>query len=109
MAEIIWAEPALEELEAVAGFIARDNPLAAAALVERVFAHIEQLLLHPESGSRLKERGCSRYRQIVEPPCRVIYRCGNDQVVIVAVIREEQRLRSVRLAGRDGLQQKKKK
>ena len=37
MAEIIWTEPALSDLEAIADYIALDKPSAAAALVQRVF------------------------------------------------------------------------
>lgn len=37
MAEIIWTEPALDELEVIAGYIALDKPGAANRLVKRVF------------------------------------------------------------------------
>jgi len=37
MAEIVWTEPALSDLDASADYIALDNPIAAAALVQRVF------------------------------------------------------------------------
>ncbi|MDQ1303233.1 MAG: toxin ParE1/3/4, partial [Pseudomonadota bacterium] len=72
MAQVIWTEPALNDLDAIADYIAVENPLAAAALVQRVFGHIEQLEAHPESGPRVPELKRSRYRQIVEAPCRVL-------------------------------------
>ena len=43
MAKIIWTEPALQDLDAIADYIALDNPEAARRLVQRVFRHIEQL------------------------------------------------------------------
>lgn len=98
MAEISWSEPALADLDAIADYIALENPAAAAALVQRVFAHVEQLALHPESGSRLPEMEGGRYRQIVEPPCRVVYRHDRGRVYVLAVIRTE---RLLRLQGRD--------
>jgi toxin ParE1/3/4 len=52
MVELIWTEPALSDLEAIADYIALDNPEAARALVQRVFQHVEQLAEYPESGSR---------------------------------------------------------
>lgn len=47
MAEIVWADSALEELDAVAAFIALDKPEAAARFVTRVLARVEWLALFP--------------------------------------------------------------
>jgi len=101
MAELIWTEPALSDLDAIADYIALDNPEAARGLVQRVFRHVEQLIEHPESGSRPQELHGSRYRQIVEPPCRVLYRYDGERVFILYVMRGERRLRESRLAKRD--------
>lgn len=94
MVELIWTESALADLDAIADYIALDDPVAASKLVRRVFAHIEQLVEHPESGSFPKElRPIRIYRQIVEKPCRIIYRISGDQIFIVHVMRGEQLLR----------------
>lgn len=93
MAEIIWSEPALADLDAIADYIALDNRFAAMALVQRVFGHVEQLAAYPESGSRPPELKRSRYRQIVEPPCRVFYTFDGSRVFILHVMRSERRLR----------------
>jgi toxin ParE1/3/4 len=83
MAEIVWTEPALSDLEAIADYIALDDPTAAKQLVRRVFAHVEQLAHHPKSGSKPKELKGWRYRQIVEGHCRVFYRHDGDQIYIL--------------------------
>jgi toxin ParE1/3/4 len=93
MAQVIWTEPALSDLDAIADYIAIENPLAAAALVRRVFGHVDQLAAHPESGSRPPELKRTRYRQIVEPPCRVLYRYDGERAFILFVMRSEQLLR----------------
>lgn len=100
MAEIVWSEPALSDLDAIADYIALENPVAASAMVKRIFGHIEQLADHPESGSRPQELKRSRYRQIVEPPCRVFYRYDSHKVFILHVMRFERLLRKGRLAAR---------
>ena len=51
MAKIVWTEPAVSDLDAIADYIALDNPAAARQLVQRVFEHVEQLERYPESGS----------------------------------------------------------
>lgn len=100
MAEIVWTEPALSDLDAIADYIAIENSLAAAELVRRVIDHVEQLADHPESGSRPIELKRSRYRQIVEPPCRIFYRHDGRRVFILHVMRSERVLRKTRLASR---------
>lgn len=100
MAEIIWTEPALSDLDAIADYIALENPVAASELVKRVFVHVEQLADHPESGSRPPELGRSRYRQIVESPCRVFYRFDGQKVFILHVMRAERLLRKRQLSSR---------
>lgn len=100
MAEIVWSEPALGDLDAIADYIALEDPVAASALVTRILAHVEQLGDHPRSGSRPQELGRSRYRQIVEPPCRVTYRYDGHQVFILYIMRSERVLRRGHLASR---------
>lgn len=97
MAEIAWSEPALADLDAIADFIALEDPIAAAELVRRVIGHVEQLAKHPDSGSRPGELGRSRYRQVIEPPCRVFYRHDGGKVLILHVMRSERRLHKSRL------------
>ena len=54
MAEVVWAEPALNNLDAIADYIALDNPEAARRLVKKIFQHVDHLQSHP--------------------PCRIFYR-----------------------------------
>jgi addiction module RelE/StbE family toxin len=91
MAQVVWTEPAVADLEAIADCIALDKPAAARELIQRILAHVEQLTDFPLSGPGL--RGFRGYRQLVEPPCRVVYRVDGDRVLILHVMRSEQRLR----------------
>ena len=100
MAEIVWSEPALSDLDAIADYIALESPVAASELVKRVFQHVEQLVEHPHSGSRPQELQRSRYRQIVDPPCRIFYRHDGHKVFILHVMRLERLLRKGKLASR---------
>ena len=100
MAQVIWAEPALNDLDTIADYIALDNPIAASELVQRVFRHVDQLILHPDSGSKPRELRAGRYRQIVEPPRRIFYRREGETVYVLYVMRGERKLRSRALAAR---------
>ena len=94
MAQVVWTEPAIADLEAIADYIAIENPSAASALIQRIVQHVKQLADHPESGNRPRELGTrTRYRQIVEPPCRIFYRFDGNYVFIVHAMRTERLLR----------------
>ena len=97
MAQLIWTEPALSDLDTIADYIALDKPDAAKAFVQRVFSHVEQLQEHPESGSGVRELPNSPYRQIVEPPCRIFYRFDGIKIYVLHVMRGGMRLRKQRL------------
>jgi toxin ParE1/3/4 len=97
MAEVIWTEPALDDLDAIAGYIAFDKPGAAKRLMQRVFARVEQLAVFPQSGGKPQDLSGTPYRQLVIPPLRVFYRVDAGKVYIVYVMRSERpfRLRDV--------------
>jgi len=101
MARLIWTEPALHDLDAIADYIALDKPGAAKELVQRLFQHVEQLIKQPKSGSVPRELKRSRYRQIVESPCRIFYRYDGKRVYILYVMRGEMQLRKSQLVRRD--------
>lgn len=101
MAELIWSDPALSDLDAIADYIALDDLQAARRLVQRVFAHVGQLAEQPESGSTLPEMRPSRYRQIVEAPCRIFYRYDGTRVFILHAMRCEPRFRKTKILTRD--------
>lgn len=98
MAEVVWSEPALSDLDAIADYIALDNPEAAAQLIQRIFDYIDSLAAHPELGSKPPELRGWQYRQIIEPPCRIFYRIEANAIYIVHVMRSEQKLRRSKLA-----------
>lgn len=93
MAEIIWTEPALSDLNDIAEYIALDNPHAARALVRRVMAAVERLRDFPESGRFPPELERGRYREIIVGPCRIFYRMEDATAWIVHIMRSERRLR----------------
>jgi toxin ParE1/3/4 len=101
MARLTWAVPALNDLEAIAEYIALDNPDAAQRYVQRVFLAVERLAQFPKSGSIPEEIPNLPYRQVVVPPCRIFYRLEKQNVFIVFVMRSERKFRESELTERD--------
>jgi toxin ParE1/3/4 len=93
VARLIWTEPALADLEAIADYIALDNPAAACRLVRRVVESVERLERFPSSGKRPPELPLTSYREIAVTPCRVVYRVEGDDVFLLYVMRAERLLR----------------
>jgi toxin ParE1/3/4 len=79
-----WARPALRDLEAIGDFIARDNPIAAANIVTRVFDQLELLAQHPHIGRIGRIRG-TRELVVTDTPFIAVYRVRDDRVEVLAV------------------------
>lgn len=101
MAQLIWTESTLADLDAIADCITLDDEPVAKHLVAGVCHYIEQLIDQPESGSVPAElRPDKTYRQIVEPPCRIFHRVRGKKIYIVHVMRGEQLLKKGKLKRR---------
>ena len=92
MAQVIWTEPALQDLDQIADYISLDNPGAAKKLVRRCFDKVDSLNQHPKLGRSVPELKQSVYRQSVLSPCRIFYRIEGEEIYIIHVMRAEQLL-----------------
>lgn len=98
MAQIIWTEPALDDLNHIAEYIAVSHPFAARQLVEKVFNKVERLEQFPDSGRIPEEISTLNYRELVVNPCRVFYKVDKELVYILHVLRQERDLRKFLLS-----------
>lgn len=94
MAEIIWTDPALNNLDEIAEYIALHNLPAAKTLVQKVFDKVERLAEFPESGKVPSELTDFNYREVVVSPCRIFYKIESGNVYILHVMRQERDLRN---------------
>lgn len=99
MAEVIWTEAALQELNEIAEYIALDSPAAASRLVADVLDTVDRLRDFPASGRIPPELPNSVYREVVVPPCRVFYREDAKRVFVLHLMREERQLRAYLFGG----------
>ncbi len=101
MAQIVWTEPALRDLDEIAEYIALDKYSAAKRLVEQVFARVDQLQEFPESGRKPPELPKnSRYYEVIVGPCRIFYRIDDNKLYVLYIRRSERRLRKFILDAR---------
>ena len=94
---------AFEDLRELYDFIAEDSPQAAAQLLNAIEGRLASLGEFPERGNHpreLLELGIREYRQVIEPPVRLLYRQHEERIIVYLIAHERrdmQRLLARRL------------
>lgn len=89
MSQILWAEPAVQDLSDIVAYLVAESPQAASDFVDRVDRATVQLGAHPLIGRvvpELERHNISRYRELVLAPWRLFYRAEEGSVYVLAVI-----------------------
>ncbi|MFT6916167.1 MAG: toxin ParE1/3/4 [Motiliproteus sp.] len=100
MAKVVWTEPALDNINDIAEYIAVSNPVAAKQLVSTLFDKVDRLEMFLESGRIVEEVKELGYREVVVNPCRIFYKIEKETVFILHVLRQERDLRRYILASK---------
>jgi plasmid stabilization system protein ParE len=96
--QVIWTDPALERVDAIAVYIAQDDPDAAARWTVELFDAVARLVDFPESGRTVPELGARHVRELIFGAYRVFYRVGSA-VEVLAVRHGSQLVRSEEVGG----------
>jgi addiction module RelE/StbE family toxin len=83
--QIIWSPQAIEDVEAIRAYVARDSPRYADLLVERLVSAVEGLDTGPLSGRVVPEVGDDTVREVIYGNYRIVYRVRPDLVEVVTV------------------------
>ncbi len=83
---VAWTEPALDDLEAVAAYIARDSEHYSVAFVREIIEAAESLADMAERGHVVPELGEQAIREVLVRPYRIVYRIESDRVLILAIV-----------------------
>jgi len=82
---VIWTRGAVEDVEAVKAYVARDSIRYATLLAERIVAAVDRLELFPESGREVPEVGDESLREVIHGAYRIVYRIKVESVEVVTV------------------------
>lgn len=85
MAEVTWTQQALDDLEAVCLYIARDAPGYATVFAERAFRAVAHLAQFPRAGRVVPEIHHDDIREVILQSYRIIYRVRLDEVEILTI------------------------
>ncbi|WP_013325019.1 type II toxin-antitoxin system RelE/ParE family toxin [Gloeothece verrucosa] len=83
---VIWSPKAVEDVDAIATYIARDSPSYAAAVVRKIIDLTRQLKQCPLAGKAITELSDSAIREKFAYTYRIIYRVDDEVVTIAAVV-----------------------
>ena len=85
MAQIIWTILALEDLESIHDFIAKESPFYAQKTIEQFFSRVEILSDFPEIGRQVPEYMKKEIREIIEGNYRLFYKISKKGIFIIRV------------------------
>ncbi len=83
---IDWSPEAVEDLEAIADYIARDSRFYAQSVVRKMLEMAESLADFPEMGRIVPELGDQNIRERFVYSYRLIYQIEDSQILIVAIV-----------------------
>ena len=84
--KVCWTDNSIGHLLGIYEYIARNSPVYAKRVVDRITRRSEQIAEFPLSGRKVPEYKTEDIREIIEKPYRIIYRIKSDQIDILAVI-----------------------
>lgn len=83
---VVWSPKAVEDVEAIAAYIARDSPSYAAAVVRKILDISRYLQKIPLEGKALAEFDDSAIKEKYAYTYRLIYRIQGEVVTVAAVV-----------------------
>ena len=86
MGEVTWAPSALDDIDSIAAYIAKDSVDRAALFVTRLIEATDRLQDLPFSGRVIPEIGSESCREIICGAYRIMYRTENNDVWITGVV-----------------------
>ena len=83
---LVWLPDAIDDLDAIAAYIAIESEQYAKQFVERVSLRADSLIEWPLSGHINPEANREDIRELSVYPYRLIYRLTSDAVIVLAVL-----------------------
>mgnify|MGYP006290132087 CR=1 FL=1 len=92
---VAWSPEAVEDLELIAEYIARDSDYYASAVVDEILGVSRKIGALPRAGRPVPEAGDPAIREDFVYSYRLVYRIEAERVLVVAVIHGKRLLENV--------------
>ncbi|WP_426669650.1 type II toxin-antitoxin system RelE/ParE family toxin [Mucilaginibacter sp. McL0603] len=94
MAEVKWTKQAIQDIDKIAEFIAKDSDHYAKIQVQRFFDAVKVLEKQPKSGKIVPEKQDISIRAILIGSYRIIYKIVSEKRIDVITVHHNKRLLS---------------
>ena len=97
---VVWTEVAGQDVERLAAYLYDEAPLRADPIIDRIVSRAESLRSSPQRGKtppELRAIGDRTWREVQEPPWRILYRLVGKRVEIHGVLDGRRNLEDVLL------------
>lgn len=93
MAIVVWTDAAINDLNEIGEYIAKDSERYGQLVVERLFNSVDILETNPQSGKMVIEFDNEKIRELVRKNYRIIYRVVDSERIDIITIHRTERLR----------------
>jgi len=83
---VCWTETAIEHLDSIYAYIAKDSIQYALRTVDRLTRRSQQIAEYPLSGRVVPEFEVEQIREVIEASYRIIYHVKPGQIDVLAVL-----------------------
>jgi addiction module RelE/StbE family toxin len=92
MVKVVWTEPALQDLEDIGEFIAKDSERYAQEVVRSLFEAHELIKSHPKAGRIVPEFNTDNLRELISGSYRIVYLIVNIFRIDILTVHHSARL-----------------
>ena len=92
MAEVIWSDSAIQDLNDIGEYIAKDIEKCAEITVNQLFSSTDILEDHPQAGKVVSEFEIDTIREIIRGNYRIVYQIIETQEIQILAVHHSARL-----------------
>jgi|NOAtaT_6_FD_contig_51_5267703_length_505_multi_5_in_0_out_0_1 addiction module RelE/StbE family toxin len=94
MVKINWTTNALQDLNDIGEYIAKDSQKYAELTVQELFFHTDILEIYPKTGKKVEEFNDSAIRELIKGSYRIVYKIISDEQIDILTVHNCARLLS---------------
>ncbi|HEC43488.1 hypothetical protein LCGC14_2625300 [marine sediment metagenome] len=92
MAEVIWSDSAIQDLNDIGEYISKDSEKYAEITVSQLFSSTDILEDHPKAGKIVPEFEIESIRELIRGNYRIVYQLTEDQLIQILAVHHSARL-----------------
>jgi addiction module RelE/StbE family toxin len=92
MVKIVWTDSAIQDLNDIGDYIARDSERYAELTVDKLFYSVDILEEYPKSGKMVPEFEDENIREIIRGSYRIVYHLVDDFRIDILTVHNSARL-----------------